>query len=251
MTAPSVAVFGERSRYLGLDYGDATIGIAVSCPRGIIATGVETLRRKNPEEMKPALARLRDLVAEYGITHIVLGNPLHMDGRASRRSEKTADFAARLGRNFKRLSIIMWDERFSTQAVARTINGKNYAARVDEMAATYILQGYLDALRVNSQQYYGTREIDMDEQIILVDEDGGEQPFDILAAKEHEQITYLLTMEAVEDEEDDAEIVHFKCIASEGDDMVFEIIDEEEDEFAIVLALFKDNYEELGIELED
>jgi putative Holliday junction resolvase len=233
-----------------LDYGDATIGIAVSCPRGVLATGVETLHRSIPAQMKPAMARLRELVKHYSITHIVLGNPLHMDGRASTRCENTADFAARLRRNFKRLSIIMWDERLSTQAVGRVIDKKNYARHIDEMAAVYILQGFLDALRANVRQKYGTKEINMDEQIILVDEDGNEQPFDILAAKEHDGITFLLAMEDVDDEEE-AELVHFKCIASEGDDMVFEIIDDGDAEFGVVMGLFKEDYDELGIEVEE
>lgn len=128
-------------RFLGLDFGDKTIGVAVSCPRGVVATGVETIHRAGPAAMKPSIARLRTLIGEYGVTHIIIGNPLHMDGNASARSEKTQLFADKLRRNFKRLTIELYDERLSTQAVARTLAD---AARVDEMAAVYILQGYLD-----------------------------------------------------------------------------------------------------------
>lgn len=241
MTAPS------SPRFLGLDFGDNTVGIAVSCPRALVATGVETLRRENPLAMKATLARLRELVKFYAITDIVLGNPLHMDGRHSNRSMITADFAARLKRNFKRLTITLWDERFSTQAVARTMHKKNLSLHVDEMAAIYILQGYLDARLSKNVQ----KEIDMDEQIVLLDEEGNEQPFDIIAAKDHEGTAYLLAMEAVENEEDEAEIVHFKCIATEGDDMVFEIVDEDDADFGIVMDLFAPLYEEMGITLDE
>ena len=89
----------------------------------------------------------------------------------------------------------------------------------------------------------------MDEQIILLDENGNEQPFDILAAKEHEGTAYLLAIEAVGEDEDEAEVVHFKCIATEGDDMVFEIIDEEDEGYDAVLTVFAAEYKQLGLEL--
>lgn len=126
-------------RFLGLDYGDATVGVAVSF--GGVATGVETIRRANPQAMKPTIARLGELIRQYGVTHIILGNPIHMDGKPSARSEKTHLFAEKLRRNFKRAVVEMWDERLSTQAVKRVLGERS---RVDEMAAVYILQGYLD-----------------------------------------------------------------------------------------------------------
>jgi putative Holliday junction resolvase len=229
------------TRYLGLDYGDATIGIAVSCPRGIVATGVETLRRSDPAAMKPTIARLRKLIAEYGITHVVLGYPRHMDGNVSTRCEKTEAFAERLKRNFKRINIDFWDERLSTQAVRKMIRNDNH---IDEMAAVFILQGFLD--------YRNTEAFKMDEQIIMLDEDGNGQPFDILASKESNGTVYLLAVEAAtDDSNDEAEIVHFKCIATEGDDMVFESVDDDHEDFEFVLALFEADYEALDIIIEE
>jgi len=237
-------------RYLGLDYGDAAIGVAVSCPRGIVATGVETIRRSDPSVMKPVIARLRERIAEYGITHVVLGYPKHTDGKTSARCVKTEAFAERLRRNFKRLTIALWDERFSTQAVSRVMEGKRYAEYVDEMAAVYILQGYLD--RKNNDNIQEVRK--MDEQLLMVDENGNEQPFDILASKESNGIVYLLAAEAPQGEtgeEEESEIVHFKCIATEEDDMIFELVEDDHEDFELVLGLFEADYEELGIEIEE
>jgi putative Holliday junction resolvase len=228
-------------RFLGLDYGDKTIGVAVSCPLGKVAVGVETIRRTDPLAMKPSVERLRVLVAAYDVTHIVLGYPKHMDGTPSARCEKTTAFAERLKRNFKRLTIDFWDERLSTQAV------KSHSNHIDEMAAVYILQGYLDFKNTKTQ-----RENKMDEQILMLDEDGNEQPFDILASKEKDGIVYLLAVETSNDEDEEEDlIVHFKCIATEGDDMVFELIDEDHEEFESVMELFEADYEALDIIIEE
>jgi len=226
-----------------LDYGDATIGVAVSCPRGKVATGVETLRRSDPAAMKPAMHRLRALITEYGITHAVLGYPKHMDGTLSPRCEKTEDFARRLRRNFKRLTVEFWDERLSTRAVARVIGTPRH---IDEMAAVYILQGYLD--RKNNVR---ALEATMDDQIIMMSEDGTEQPFNILATKEKNETIYLLAAEAVNDTAEVAEILHFKCIATEGDDMIFELVEQDHGDFPLVMELFKADYEALEIEIEE
>jgi putative Holliday junction resolvase len=238
-------------RYLGLDYGDASVGVAVACPRGVVATGVETIRRDDPLAMKPLIARLRGLITEYGITHVVLGYPRHMDGNASARCVKTEDFAARLKRNFKRLCIEYWDERMSTLAVTRS---HTPARHVDEMAAVYILQGYLDHKNNKAREANKMNE-EMGEQLLMVDDEGNEQPFDILASKESDGIVYLLAVEASQTEtggeDDEAEIVHFKCVATEGDDMVFELVDDDHEDFERVMELFKDDYEALEIIIED
>jgi len=226
-------------RYLGLDFGDTTVGIAVSCPRGKIALGIETHRRADPAAMKPLLARLREIITQYGITHAILGNPLHMDGRPSPRSAVTQDFAQRLRRNFKRLTVTLWDERLSTQAVQRTLQ---HAAHVDEMAAVYILQGYLDSQNT-------PKEPTMDEQIILWDEAGNKQPFNVIAIEKDGDVTYLMAESASHNNNGDVDIVHFKNTATEGDEMVFEPIGDTHPDFARVMEIFAADYEELGIEI--
>jgi len=142
-----------KTRYLGLDFGDKTIGVAVGCPDSKVATGIETIRRTQPEALRASINRLGEIIKAYGITHIVLGNPINMDGSQSPRAEKTQAFRDKLKRNFKSKEIILWDERLSTQAVTRAFyTGKSgskkqqetYKSHVDEMAAVYILQGYLN-----------------------------------------------------------------------------------------------------------
>jgi len=246
--ASDTTALNKTQRYLGLDYGDATIGVAVSCPRAVVATGVETLRRSDPNAMKPAIARLRELIGQYHVTHIVLGNPLHMDGNPSARSEKTFAFAERLKRNFKHIELAFWDERLSTFAVKRTLHD-THQDRVDEMAAVFILQGFLDA---KNNKAHATKEIQMEnqdpKQLIMLDEDGNECTFDILASREREGTLYLLAADAAD--EDEAEIVHFKNVADEGDELIFEPIEEDSDEFDWMIDLFASDYEALGVEVE-
>jgi uncharacterized protein YrzB (UPF0473 family) len=136
----------------------------------------------------------------------------------------------------------MWDERLSTQAVARSVSSNRY---IDEMAAVYILQGYLDCLNTKKKG------IDMEEQIIMLDEEGNEQPFNILSARDKDGTVYLLAAEETGNDDDEAEIVHFKCVATEGEDMVFEIVDEGEEDFKEIMELFDDEYVRLGIEIEE
>jgi putative Holliday junction resolvase len=137
----------DEVRCLGLDFGDKTVGVAVS--HGNVATGAETIRRKEPAALKPTIARLGELIKQYKITHIILGNPLHMDGKPSARSEKTLQFAQKLQRNFKRVTIVLWDERLSTQGVLRVLGERSH---VDEMAAVWILESWLDSQRLSSNK---------------------------------------------------------------------------------------------------
>ena len=136
-------------RYLGLDFGDKTIGVSVSHLDGKVATGITTLTRPDEAALRPNLKALKAIIKEYDITHIVLGYPKHLDGRDSPRCAKTLEFKDKLGRYFKSITIELWDERLSTRAVSRTFEGnsKQYEKHVDEMAAVYILQGFLDSER--------------------------------------------------------------------------------------------------------
>ncbi len=133
-------------RYMGLDFGDKTIGVAVSDPRNKIALGVETVRREIPTAMRKSILRLGEIIKAYDVEEIVLGYPKNMDNSVSARCAATEEFKARLERNFKKLTVTLWDERLSTAAVSRGYEGDaaEYGRRVDEMAAVYILQGYLD-----------------------------------------------------------------------------------------------------------
>ena len=137
-------------RILGLDYGCRTCGVAVSDPLGITAQGLETIVRKEENKLRRTLARIEELVREYGAEKIVLGFPLNMNDTIGPRAEKTLAFKEMLERRTG-LPVILQDERLTTveaeevliEAGVRREYRKQY---VDKLAAVLILQGYLDGL---------------------------------------------------------------------------------------------------------
>jgi putative Holliday junction resolvase len=137
----------RRGALLGLDLGTKTIGVAVSDPDRRLATGVETIWRKN---FAADAARILRLADERRTVGLVLGLPINMDGSAGPRAQSTRAFARNLARLTDR-PIALWDERLSTAAVERELiaadvsRGKR-AAVIDQHAAAYILQGALDRL---------------------------------------------------------------------------------------------------------
>ena len=137
-------------RILGLDYGDKTIGVAVSDPFGWTAQGVEIIRRENPAEYKKSLRRLGELIEEYHAEAIVLGYPKNLDNSEGERCEKTKAFCERLKNRFPKTEVVLWDERISTVAAERALREANLSHGqrkrvIDKMAAVHILQGYLDS----------------------------------------------------------------------------------------------------------
>jgi putative Holliday junction resolvase len=137
-------------RILGLDYGDKTIGVAVSDPFGWTAQGVEIIRRENPAEYKKSLRRLGELIEEYHAEAIVLGYPKNLDNSEGERCEKTKAFCERLKNRFPKTEVVLWDERFSTVAAERALREANLSHGqrkrvIDKMAAVHILQGYLNS----------------------------------------------------------------------------------------------------------
>jgi len=137
-----------RPRLLGLDYGDKTIGVAVSDPLGIMALGVETIRRDRENALKASMRRLDELICQYEpVSAIVLGFPKNMNNTQGERCAKTLDFKEKLNRKFEGISVVLWDERLSTVGARRTLSGQvSESAVIDEMAAVFILQGYMDYL---------------------------------------------------------------------------------------------------------
>lgn len=143
----AVPHFGPRGALLGLDLGTKTIGVAVSDPDRRLATGVETVARKN---FSSDAARLIFLATERSASGFVLGLPVNMDGSEGPRAQSTRAFARNLSK-LTELPIALWDERLSTAAVERQLieadasRGKR-AKVIDEHAAIFILQGALDRL---------------------------------------------------------------------------------------------------------
>ena len=136
-------------RILGLDYGDKTIGIAISDPFGWTAQGLEIIKRINENEYKKSISRIAEIVLEFDVEKIVLGFPKNMDNSEGLRCEKTLEFKNRLEKRFNNIPIILWDERMSTIAAQRSLIEGNMSRIkrkniIDKIAAIYILQGFLD-----------------------------------------------------------------------------------------------------------
>jgi len=136
----------DGGRLAGLDVGSKTIGIALCDPGWRIATAAHTIRRA---KLAADLAALDAFLAVQSVRGLVIGYPLNLDGTESPRTQATRAFARNLAP--LALPILLWDERWSTQAVTRTlIDADTPRARrailVDKMAAAFILQGAIDAL---------------------------------------------------------------------------------------------------------
>ena len=141
------SALGARTRLLGLDLGEKTIGIAVSDPGQTIATPVETIKRT---KFSHDAARLLELADGREIGGLVIGLPVNMDGSEGAKCQSVRQFAANLG-ELTALPIAFWDERLSTVAVTRTLleadaSRAKRSQVVDKLAATFILQGALDRL---------------------------------------------------------------------------------------------------------
>ena len=143
-------------RIIGLDFGSKTVGVAVSDELLITAQGIEIVRRKSENKLRQTLARIEELIKEYNVEKIVLGFPKNMNNSEGERCEKTLEFKEMLERRTG-LTVELWDERLTTvaadnlmmEAGIRRENRKEY---VDQIAASFILQGYLDYLQYEKNQ---------------------------------------------------------------------------------------------------
>jgi putative holliday junction resolvase len=138
-------------RYLGLDVGSRRIGVAVSDELGLTAQPVLTLERRGsgPTNRREDLRSLARLCRRFGVAGIVVGNPLHLSGESSPRAAKTQAFAAELG-ELTGLPIHFCDERLTTRAAHEILyeaghERQKHGKVVDQVAATLILQSFLDA----------------------------------------------------------------------------------------------------------
>lgn len=141
-------------RYLALDIGNRRIGVAVSDELGLTAQPVMTLeRRRSRREDLRSLARL---ARRFGVAGIVVGNPLHLSGETSPQAVRAQAFASELG-TLTGLPIHLWDERLTTQQAHQILYEAGHARQehrdvVDQVAATLILQGFLEQRSENREQ---------------------------------------------------------------------------------------------------
>ena len=136
-------------RIMGLDLGTRTIGTAVSDETGLIARGVETIRRRSLEK---DLLRLEELVRQEDVGSFVLGYPKNMNGSIGDRARASEEFKAVLEERFPGKPVILWDERLSTVAAEKVLidadlQRKKRKKIIDMMAAVVILQNYLGSRR--------------------------------------------------------------------------------------------------------
>lgn len=140
-------LIGAHGSLMGLDFGTKTIGVAITDRLQTVATPRETIKRKKFGVDADAIGRL---IVENEIVGIVLGLPMNMDGSEGPRAQSTRAFARNLSARIT-LPIFFWDERLSTVAAERALleadmSRKKRAEVIDNVAASYILQGVLDRL---------------------------------------------------------------------------------------------------------
>lgn len=131
-------------RRLGVDVGSVRIGVALSDPGGILASPLETVARDGCD-----LARLGDLVRQYEVVEVVVGLPRQLSGATGSAAREAQEYADRLGRRIAPVPVQLVDERLSTVGATRGLRERGMRARaqrsvVDQAAAAYILQGWLD-----------------------------------------------------------------------------------------------------------
>ena len=139
----------NNERLMGLDVGSKKVGVALSDPTGLIASPLEIIEREREDKLRKTFSRIEELIEEYKVTKIVLGLPLNMDSSEGERVRKTQEFKEALERRTG-LEIVFWDERLSTveahdimtEAGVKGIDRKKF---VDKIAASIILQGYMDS----------------------------------------------------------------------------------------------------------
>ncbi len=135
-------------KVLGLDLGTKTLGIAISDLTKTLARGIDNYRFEE-EAYQKAINRVKQVTENEKITEIVLGYPKNMDGTIGAQGQISENFKTLLESTLN-IPVILWDERLSTQQASRNLiknqtKKKNRKKRIDEEAAIFILQSYLDA----------------------------------------------------------------------------------------------------------
>ena len=139
-------------RILGIDYGDARTGIAITDALNITVQGLETIHNQGSDRV--ILRRLDEILEQYEVDTIVIGKPINMNGTPSERTEITEKFIHKLKCKYNKINIVTVDERLTTVAAHKTMNfldvNKNKKREiVDTISAVYILETYLNKIKVN------------------------------------------------------------------------------------------------------
>ena len=137
-------------RILGIDYGEARVGVSITDELNITAQGLETIQRNHSDRI--VLKRLDEILEEYEVDTIVVGLPLNMNGTISERAEITKKFIHKLKCKYNKMKIEVIDERLTTVAAHKTmifleVNKHKKRDIVDTISAVYILETYLNKLK--------------------------------------------------------------------------------------------------------
>ena len=139
---------GKKSRLLGIDPGKKRVGIAISDENKLVSTPLKTIEKKNNIDL---INEILEIIKENNIKGIVVGNPMNMDGSKGPSSQSAKDFAKNLSNTIS-IPIVMWDERLSSQAAfnlssSLDINTTKKVEKLDQNAASFILQGAIDYIK--------------------------------------------------------------------------------------------------------
>ena len=139
---------GNKSRLLGIDPGKKRIGLAISDEDKLVSTPLKTILKKKFFDF---IKEIKEITEENNIKGIVVGNPLNMDGSKGSSSQSSNDFARNLSNNIS-IPVTMWDERLSSEGAFKLsantgVNTSKKIEKLDQNAASFILQGALDYLK--------------------------------------------------------------------------------------------------------
>ena len=139
---------GNKSRLLGIDPGKKRICLAISDEDKLVSTPLKTILKKKNFNF---IREIKEIIEENNIKGIIVGNPLNMDGSKGSSSQSSNDFARNLSNNIS-IPVTMWDERLSSEGAFKLsanigVNTSKKIEKLDQNAASFILQGVLDYLK--------------------------------------------------------------------------------------------------------
>ena len=142
-------------RIMGLDYGDKTVGVAISDELLLTAQPIETIQRERAGKLRRTLARIEALIAGYDVQKIVVGLPKNMNNEEGERCAKSREFGMLLEKRTG-IEVVYQDERLTTLAADAVleeggVSKQNRKEYIDKLAAALILQGYLDGISEEKQ----------------------------------------------------------------------------------------------------
>ena len=139
---------GKKSRLLGIDPGKNRLGLAISDEDKLVSTPIKTINKKNNSNF---IDEIKEIIIDRNIKGVVIGNPLNMDGSSGTSAQSAKDFAKFISNNVS-VPVTMWDERLSSSGAFNLssnldVNVSKKVEKLDENAASFILQGAIDYIR--------------------------------------------------------------------------------------------------------